>query len=105
MSQDGCSATDQVSIKVLKDIKVPNAFSPNGDGLNDTWKIAYLESYPGAMVQVYNRYGQLVFNSRGYGKEWNGTYNGTPLPVGTYYFIIDPKNGRKQLNGSVSIIR
>lgn len=86
-------------------IDVPNAFSPNGDGINDTWKIRYLESYPGATVEVYDRYGQLVFRSQGYDKEWDGIYNGQPLPVATYYYIINPKNGRKIVTGSVTIIK
>ena len=104
-SANGCTAADQVSITVLKELKVPNAFSPNGDGINDTWKIVYLASYPGATIEVFNRYGQKVFSTTDYTREWNGTYNGNPLPVGTYYWIINPKNGRKQINGSVSIIR
>lgn len=104
-SVNGCTASDQVSITVLKELKVPNAFSPNGDGINDTWKIPYLSSYPGATVEIFNRYGQKVYSSTDYTREWNGTYNGNPLPVGVYYWIIDPKNGRKQINGSVSIVR
>lgn len=104
-SADGCVATDSLLVKILKALVVPNAFTPNGDGINDTWVIEYLESYPGATVQVYNRYGQLVFNSNGYPKPWNGTVNGNSLPVGTYYWIINPKNGRAQINGSVTIIR
>ena len=104
-SADGCTASDQVNITLLKELKVPNAFSPNGDGINDTWKIPYLASYPGAIVEVYNRYGQKVYSSTDYTREWNGTYNGGPLPTGTYYWIIIPGNGRRQLNGSVTIIR
>lgn len=104
-SGDGCYATDQVKVTLLKQIKVPNAFSPNGDGINDKWEILYLESYPGCEVEVFNRYGQPVYRSIGYTLPWDGTYKGTPLPVGTYYWIINPKNGRKALNGSVTIIR
>jgi gliding motility-associated-like protein len=105
LSADGCRASDNVFVKVLKAPRVPNAFSPNGDGINDKWVIEYLESYPGATVEVFNRYGQLVFRSEGYDKPWDGTLNGNPLPVATYYWIINPKNGRKQMNGSVTIIR
>lgn len=93
-SQVGCGeATDDVFIRVYKTIVIPNAFSPNGDGINDTWKIEKLETYPTADVNVFNRYGQLVFHSTGYGKTWDGTYNGQPLPVGTYYYTIDLKIG------------
>ena len=101
----GCAVSDTVFIKVLKSPEVPNVFSPNGDGINDTWHIKYLESYPGAEVEVYNRYGQLVFQETGYDTEWNGTYRGSPLPVGTYYYIINPKNGRQIVKGSVTIIK
>ena len=101
----GCSVNDTIFIKVLKSPEVPNAFSPNGDGINDTWRIKYLESYPGATVEVFNRYGQKVFNSAGYDVEWDGNVNGKPLPVGTYYYIINPKNNRKIISGSVTIIK
>lgn len=104
-SGDGCTASDRVKVTLLKQIKVPNAFSPNNDGINDKWEILYLDSYPGCEVEVFNRYGQPVFRSVGYDKAWDGTRNGTPLPVGTYYWIINPKNGRQALTGSVTIIR
>lgn len=106
LTGDGnCSATDSITIKVLLAPLIPNAFSPNGDGINDTWKIQYLESYPGATIDVFNRYGQKVFSSLGYQTEWNGNYNGRPLPVGVYYYIINPKNGRPIFSGSVTIIK
>ncbi|MCW3086857.1 MAG: domain containing protein, partial [Sediminibacterium sp.] len=101
----GCSVSDTIFIRVLKGPEVPNAFSPNGDGINDTWRIKYLDGYPGATLEVYNRYGQIVYRSSGYDVEWNGTYLGNPLPVGTYYYIINPKNGRKVISGSVTIIK
>jgi gliding motility-associated-like protein len=104
-SDQGCTSSDRVIVKLLKQIKVPNAFSPNGDGINDRWEILYLDSYPGCEVEVFNRYGQAIFRSVGYGKAWDGTFKGSPLPVGTYYWIINPKNGRKAISGSVTIIR
>lgn len=104
-SANGCKATDVVFVKLLKKPDIPNIFSPNGDGVHDRWVINHLESYPGAVVEVYNRYGQLVFRTVNYTTPWDGTYNGKPLPIGTYYYIVDPKNGRKQLSGYVDIIR
>ncbi len=101
----GCSATDQVFIKVLKYPAIPNIFSPNGDGLHDTWVIQYLETYPGSTVDIYNRYGQHIYHSEGYSKPWDGTINGNPVPVGTYYYIVNPKNGRKIMSGYVDVIR
>lgn len=103
----GCGeAKDDVFIRVYQKIIIPNAFSPNGDGINDTWHIAKLDTYPDADVSVFNRYGQLVFHSHGYGTEWNGTYNGKPLPVGTYYYAIDLKiDIGKNPGGWVVILR
>ena len=100
----GCSVSDTLFVKVLKSPMIPNAFSPNGDGINDTWIIQYLESYPGTTVDVFNRYGQKVFSSIGYTTPWDGRYNGKILPVGTYYYVINPKNGRAIMSGSVTII-
>ena len=101
----GCAVSDTIQIKLLLSPLVPNAFSPNADGINDYWRIMYLESYPGAVVEVFNRYGQSVFSSTGYSVDWDGTYQSKALPIGTYYYIINPKNGRKIISGSVTIIR
>lgn len=100
----GCTVTDTLFIKLLLMPVVPNAFSPNGDGINDHWRIQNLESYPGATLQVFNRYGQLVFSSFEYSVDWDGKINGKSLPIGTYYYIIDPKNGRNKIAGSITII-
>ncbi|HXB30854.1 MAG TPA: gliding motility-associated C-terminal domain-containing protein, partial [Puia sp.] len=64
-----------------------------------------LSVYPGATVDVFNRYGQPVFHSENSNKAWDGTYNGKPLPVGTYYYIIDLKNNEKKTAGSVTIFK
>jgi gliding motility-associated-like protein len=74
---------------VEKPILAPNAFSPNGDGINDKWMIQNIEFFPNCTVRVFNRYGQMVFSSTGYEVPWDGTLNGKPLPVGTFYYIID----------------
>lgn len=107
VSQFGCgTSTDDVFVRVYKQVKIPNAFSPNGDGINDDWKIVNLVTYPEATVQVFNRFGQKVFESRGYNRPWNGTYNNLPLPVGTYYYVIDLKTELfPQLTGWIFIVR
>jgi len=104
-SADGCVSKDDVYVRILKTPKIPNAFSPNGDGINDKWIINYIESYPGVAIQVYNRYGQTVYHSINYNKPWDGTLNGSPLPVGTYYYIIDRKIAAPKLTGWVTILR
>ena len=104
-SYKGCSASDTMFVKVLKMPGIPNIFSPNGDGIHDTWEIQYLDTYPGCTVDIVNRYGQLVYHSTGYPRAWDGKINGKDAPVGTYYYVIDPKNGRKPVTGYVDIIR
>jgi gliding motility-associated-like protein len=104
-SAHGCQAMATVSVKVLKFLVVPNVFTPNGDGVNDFWNVKYLESYPNNKVDVYNRFGERVYSSIGYSVPWDGRYNGSYLPPGTYYYIIDPKNGREVIAGNVTIIR
>jgi gliding motility-associated-like protein len=102
---NGCSATDQVLVKILYPLQIPNAFSPNGDGINDVWNVKYLADYPGATVEIFDRYGKLVFRSVGYNKPWDGNFNGGPVPVGVYYYIITPKNNAPTVNGSVTVLR
>lgn len=101
----GCTDNDDIKLTTLKKLVVPNAFSPNGDGVNDKWVIPNLEIYPGCIVEVYSRSGQLVYRSTGYTVPWDGKPKGTLLPVGTYYYVIDPKNGRAKFTGSLTIIR
>lgn len=101
----GCTASDQLTIKILKQVKVPNIFTPNGDNIHDQWVITNLADYPGCTVEVFNRYGQQVYYNTGYGSPWNGTYKGKELPAGTYYYVIKLQNGFKPMTGSVTIIR
>ncbi|HXL55666.1 MAG TPA: gliding motility-associated C-terminal domain-containing protein [Chitinophagaceae bacterium] len=106
-SNKGCGiATDEVFVKVYDKILIPNVFSPNGDGINDTWNIEPLDLFNDADLQVYNRYGQLVFRNIGVIKPWDGTRNGTAMPVGTYYYILNLKiKNEKPLTGRVTILR
>jgi gliding motility-associated-like protein len=101
----GCTASDDLTVKVFKEVKVPNAFSPNGDNINDTWVLSNLADYPGCTVEIFNRYGQRVFQSTGYDTPWDGTMNGHPLPLATYYYVIKLKNGYAPLTGYVVLVR
>ena len=106
--ENKCETSGNIKITVggnTSKVSVPNAFSPNGDGINDTWVIPNLSAYPGATVDVFNRYGQLVFHSENNNKPWDGTLNGKPLPLATYYYIINLKNNEKKLAGSVTIFK
>jgi gliding motility-associated-like protein len=84
---------------------IPNTFTPNGDGINDTWQILNIERYPNCNVQVFNRYGEKLYSSVGYSVPWDGKFKNAYLPTGVYYYIIDLKNGSAVVSGSVMIIR
>lgn len=106
LSDDNCgSDTASVFVRVFKKIVIPNTFTPNNDGVNDRWDIEALITYPDCLVTIFNRYGQDVFRSTGYSQPWDGTYNGSPLPVGTYYYVIDLKNNTAKKSGWVFLAR
>ena len=91
-SAQGCVASDSIVVTVRPGIVFPDGISPNADGANDEWIIDGIEFFPDCVVEVYNRWGELLFQSVGYKENWKGTYKGKPLPVGTYYYIIDLKD-------------
>lgn len=93
---------------------IPQAFTPNGDNINDFFQILGIEYYPNNSIQIINRWGKKVYEARAYGIEtnprfWDGKVNvgGTNgnLPTGTYYYIIDLGNGEKPIAGSIYIDR
>jgi len=104
---NGCVAADTVVIKPVNCTtpKIPNAFTPNGDGINDTWAIDDLLNFPQAVVSIYSRWGVRLFYSVGYSKPWDGRYGGKDLPAGTYYYLINLNDGTALLSGPVVIIR
>ncbi len=107
---EGCTASDEVVITVLPYcIKVKNAFTPNGDGVNDNWMVYdQYDCLTNVKVQVFNRYGSRVFQSTNYRNDWRGTYGGSPLPDATYYYVIDYTllDGTVyQVRGDVTILR
>ena len=91
-----CTVSDNVFIKVLLAPIVPNAFSPNGDGINDTWVIDCIENYPDNAVQIFDRWGDRIISFEGYNnttRVWSGTNaKGALLPDGTYYYVLTIKN-------------
>ncbi|MFN5020861.1 MAG: gliding motility-associated C-terminal domain-containing protein, partial [bacterium] len=100
-----CAARDTVQVIVLSAVDIPNTFTPNGDGINDTWKIQFLAQYKNCTMEVYNTSGQIIFQSEGYTTAWDGTRNGVPMPTGTYYYVIDLGDGSKRRTGYVTILR
>ena len=96
---NGVCGTSQDTIQfVLVDcltIDVPDAFSPNNDGINDLFDIPNLYKYPNNTIKIFNRWGALVYEASPYTGDWNGRSQhpatiGEELPVGTYYYILDP---------------
>ncbi len=107
ISNRGCgTATDETTVTVFETVKVPNTFTPNGDGFNDFWEIELLRIFPDAVIEVYNTAGSIVYRSVTYPTPWDGTRNGKPLPSGTYYYTIDLKvQNSKRLTGYVTLLR
>jgi gliding motility-associated-like protein len=102
----GCVSSDKVNVIVSPLITIPNTFTPNGDGVNDQWNIQGLTAYTHATIDIFDRNGQKVFHSVGYGVPWDGTCNGKQVPYGVYYYIIDPKfDGLHVMSGYVTVIR
>jgi len=98
-------ATSSVFVRVYEKISIPNTFSPNNDGINDLWNIKSLATYPESNTRVFDRYGHRVFETMGYSTPWDGKLNGDLLPEGTYYYLIDLKNGTPKVAGWVFIAR
>jgi len=87
-------------------LNIPNAFSPNGDGINDVWNIIGKESFPGIEVTIYNRWGQAVWKSaRGYPVPWDGRSRGKTLPVDSYHYLIELHDGTRSIIGNVTLLR
>lgn len=103
---NGCKAN--VTYKVIpwcEEIFVPNTFSPNGDGINDIWRVVGLEDDPAASVEIYNRHGSLMYKGRGSSAVWDGKINSSEAAIGVYYYIIKTKNSVKPVKGSLMVVR
>ncbi|MBR3945960.1 MAG: gliding motility-associated C-terminal domain-containing protein [Bacteroidales bacterium] len=104
---NGCkSLTEKVTlVDVDVDcLRIPNVFTPNGDGINDEWIIANLGMFPEAQIYVFNRWGQLMFKTTGDGEPWDGSYRGHYVPAGTYIYVIDLFNDDEPYKGTVTIV-
>lgn len=105
-SRTGCSAADSMQVGVFTDLFIPTAFTPNRDGKNDTWEIPGLAMYPSARVLVFERAGQVVFESSNYiPPYWDGSLKGKLLPIGVYVYMIQLNDAKKTiLKGTLTII-
>lgn len=104
---NACESTrTKVDISVgLSNLNISNVITPNADGENDYWQIPGIENYPAATIKIFNRYGQNVFDSKGYDHPFNGTQNGRKLPGGIYYYIVNLNSSCGIRSGNLTIIR
>lgn len=101
--QNGCKATDEITVNVLLKLYIPNTFTPNNDGDNDDWVIQNSSLYSEFQLDVFNRWGNSVFRSENYTEPWNGILsNGQKIEAGTYYYQI--KTNRKNYSGVLNIL-
>jgi len=102
-----CQQTEVAYIDKLDQpcFNIPSGFSPNNDGINDTWVIRSAELYPDMEVTIFNKWHNQIYYSKGYPEPWAGTANNKNLPAGTYYYIVDLKNGVGEFRGPLTIIR
>ena len=100
----GCTLTRVVTVDpTIGCLFIAEAITPNGDGYNDEWVVGGLEFFPTAVVRVFNRWGQELFNSVGYQKRWDGRYNNAPLPMADYYYVIEFSGNQDPITGTVTL--
>lgn len=99
----GSEANFNVSI-IACDTEIPNVFSPNGDSWNDFFRIPGIEGFPNSRLEIYNRWGNIIFQSNDYGGGWDGRVNNEPVADGTYYYILRRSDG-ENFHGPLTITR
>jgi gliding motility-associated-like protein len=107
-----CTSSFSLEVKVINIVNeiiklIPNMVSPNGDGKNDYWRLDFIDVYfPQADIQIFNRWGEQIFYSKGYSNAWDGSYKGQPLPVGAYYYTIQLNDGVSEtIKGSITLLK
>ena len=105
---NGCSQSATITIEVREDFELisgTNILTPNGDGKNDYLVIRNIDMYPNNEIKIFDVAGRIVYSKKSYDNNWDGTFSGSPLAKGTYYYIIDFGNGKAKRKGFVSIVR
>ena len=109
---NGCTSSDSMFVTVRCDsLNIPTGFSPNGDGVNDYFFIENIERYPNAVLKVFNRWGNLVYEKKNYDNSWNGDSNskiitiGEVLTNGTYFYVLDLANDEDPTQGYIILRR
>ena len=87
VDENGCEVIASIAMEFI-DIEIPNFFTPDGDGQNDTWIPRNIEPYPEILIKIYDRYGRVVEEDVVSKNGWDGIYHGTELPTGDYWYVI-----------------
>ncbi len=87
------------------EIDIPNGFTPNNDGINDTWDISNLNGYDDLKVMVFSRSGQMIFETDSYFEQWDGNYDGKLVSPGVYYYLIKIQKFEKVYRGTLTVLR
>lgn len=104
----GCTLLKDITIEVKDDYQAldqTNFVSPNGDGINDNFVIKNIDMYPNNTVKIYDRSGRMLYSKTNYTNEWDGTFQGSPLAEGTYFYTVDFGAGKPLLKGYITIVR
>ena len=102
---DQCGAEGTFNVSVIAcDTEIPNVFSPNGDSMNDFFRIPGIEGFPNSKLEIYNRWGNVIYQSNDYGGGWDGRINNEPVADGTYYYILRRSDG-ENFHGALTITR
>jgi len=103
----GCALDTVINVGFEENpcLDIPNAFTPNGDGTNDVWRIRDLNIYPDAVLFIFNQWGTKLYEMRPGQAWWDGTYNGKPLPSATYYYTLSVRDDREPYSGPITIVR
>ncbi|AEI51412.1 T9SS type B sorting domain-containing protein [Runella slithyformis] len=103
---NGCKSTDTITVAIVKGVYIPDVFTPNGDGINDTWELKGLEEFPEVDIQVFDRWGHAIYRfTKSNRQPFDGTLNGTSLPTGNYAYQIITESGGHIYRGNLLLLR
>ena len=110
VDNNGCIGIDSALVEVCDSLLIPDGFSPDGDGVNDEFVISGIDNYPGNKLEIFNRWGNILYQKNNYDNSWNGTVNTGGITLGngkvvsgTYFYVLDLGSGEKPRAGYLII--